>query len=152
MLKQGLRTSCADDTRAKYKIVASRTARPKGSRSEAGMEPPHYLTDDIALDEWRRITPLLADEGRKSTARRALFVGYCTAVAKAVRAEEILLREGRYYETETSRGSIMRRRHPAAADAEQAWSDVRKFAKQLGIAGLDSHSVADPEGRRSIFK
>jgi P27 family predicted phage terminase small subunit len=149
MSRQGLGISFHNRKPTNYQIGASRRLQTAEGSSNKTTDPPHYLVDDIALDEWKRVAPHLATDGTLTSARFALLVGYCTAVAKAVRAEETLLREGRYYETETNSGSVMRRRHPAAQDAEQAWSSVRKFAKQLGLATADDD---DGSERRAIFK
>ncbi|MFZ1413715.1 MAG: P27 family phage terminase small subunit [Defluviicoccus sp.] len=151
MLKKGLDFTYGVN-RAKHRGAISVDPRaPKGPQQD-GTEPPHYLTDDIAVEEWKRVASHLLADGLLTAARRALLAGYCTAVARAIRAEETLLREGRYYETETSRGSVMRRRHPAAQDSEQAWCAVRKFARHLGIATPSSDDVGAGGGRRAIFK
>lgn len=138
----------------KTKHRGSLTADPRPTRNtpQDGTELPPYLTDEIAVEEWKRVAPHLLADGLLTAARRGLLAGYCTAVARAIRAEEILLREGRYYETETSRGSVMRRRHPAVQDSEQAWSAVRKFARQLGLATPSLEDIGEGAGRRAIFK
>lgn len=151
MLKKGLDFTYGIN-RAKHRGAISADPHPSKSAQQDGTEPPHYLTDDIAIEEWKRVASHLLADGLLTAARRALLVGYCTAVARAIRAEETLLREGRYYETETSRGSVMRRRHPAAQDSEQAWCAVRKFARNLGIATPSSDDVGAGSGRRAIFK
>ena len=88
-----------------------------------------------------------------SQAKSSLLAGYCIAVACAVRAEQILAAEGRYYETRTKRGSVMRRRHPAALDAEQGWTSARRLAKELGLTGdCQGEQPAAAAPRRSLFK
>lgn len=126
--------------------------RQDSSLMEDKADPPPYLTDEIAVYEWKCVAKQLMAEKRLNSARRALLAGYCSALAKAIRAEETLRREGRYYETETSRGSVMRRRHPAAQDAEQAWNDVRRFGKQLGLVASDGDDGEDCGERRAILK
>lgn len=114
--------------------------------------PPGFLVDEIAREEWERVSAALFAKASPSLAQSSLLAGYCTAVARAIRAEQTLAREGRYYETRTGRGSVLRRRHPAAQDAEQGWSSARRLAKQLGLIGgvLGDQAAADP--RRSLFK
>lgn len=139
-------------TRPNTSILKNKSSAQRKNDTSNATEPPHYLQDYIAVDEWKRVASQLAKNGLFTPARRALLAGYCSAVAQAIRAEETLLREGRYYETETSRGSVMRRRHPAAQDAEQAWAAVRKFAKQLGIAAPNLVPDNGCSERRAIFK
>ncbi|MDS4012499.1 MAG: P27 family phage terminase small subunit [Defluviicoccus sp.] len=151
MLKKGLDFTYGTN-HAKHRGAIAADPRSPKSAHQDGTEPPHYLTDDIAVEEWKRVASHLLADGLLTAARRALLVGYCTAVARAIRAEETLLREGRYYETETNRGSVMRRRHPAAQDSEQAWCAVRKFARQLGLATQSPDDLGAGGGRRAIFK
>ena len=113
--------------------------------------PPSFLTDEIAREEWDRVSALF-DEGSLalSLAQRSLLAGYCNAVARAVRAEHIV--EGRYYETRTKRGSLMRRRHPAAQDAAEGWTAARHLAKQLGLIGGSLGERRGEGSRRRVFK
>ena len=114
--------------------------------------PPGYLLDEIAREEWERVSAALFFRAAPTLAQSSLLAGYCTAVARAIRAEQTLALEGRYYETRTGGGSILRRRHPAVHDVEQGWASARRLAKQLGLIGgaLGDQSAADP--RRSLFK
>jgi len=146
------KTIARHQKRPNTSILKSKNASQRSAGTSNITETPHYLQDYIAVDEWKRVSNQLAKEGLFTSASRALLAGYCSAVAQAIRSEETLLREGRYYETETSRGSVMRRRHPAAQDAEQAWAAVRKFAKQLGIAAPNLVPDNGSSERRAIFK
>jgi P27 family predicted phage terminase small subunit len=150
-MTQGLSIEYRARTPDINRAVNKRAQKPGHLFREDLTDPPHYLLDEIAIYEWKAVAKQLAAENRLNSARRAILVGYCSALAKAIRAEETLVREGRYYETETSRGSLMRRRHPAAQDAEQAWNDVRRFGKQLGIVASDDDADAGSE-RRAILK
>jgi P27 family predicted phage terminase small subunit len=114
--------------------------------------PPSFLIDEIAREEWERVAASLFDQGSASLAKRSLLAGYCNAVARAVRAEHILTVEGRYYETRTKRGSLMRRRHPAAQDAEEGWTAARHLAKQLGLIGGSLGERRGEGSRRRVFK
>jgi P27 family predicted phage terminase small subunit len=137
---------------ANHRMITKNTPHITAVDGGEDCDVPNYLTDDIAIDEWKRIAPRLAAAGRLNAPCRALLVGYCSAVAKAIRAEETVLREGRYYETETSRGSLMRRRHPAAQDADHAWGAIRRFAKQLGLVAPDLLHGGGLNQRRALLK
>ena len=133
-------------------LTRDRLARPEpGTRSVS--QTPSIVVDEVAREEWGRVAETLFRNGILTFAQQALLAGYCNAVAKAVRAEQTLAQEGRYYQTVNNRGSIMRRRHPAAQDAEEGWATARKFAKQLGITGVASGDHAYREdSRRRLFK
>jgi P27 family predicted phage terminase small subunit len=126
--------------------------RSAPSRTAHGAAPPAFLVDEIAREEWERVSASLIGQGELSLAQRSLLAGYCTAIARAVRAEQTLAVEGRYYETRTRRGSLMRRRHPAAQDAEEGWTAARQLAKQLGLIGGPSCDRRAGVSRRRVFK
>lgn len=146
--------------------VAGQVVRPKcfektldspaiGTRSADGASlppPPPYLNDEIALREWHAIAPTLARRGLLDEGMRPLLAGYCSALARTVRAEQILLREGRYYKTITTGGSVMKRRHPAVQDAEEGWASVRQFARHLGLSASFVSSRSIKSGRSDFFK
>lgn len=129
---------------------AHRQASPL--RTANGTTPSAFLVDEIAREEWERVSASLIEQGALSLAQRSLLAGYCNTIARAVRAEQALAIEGRYYETRTKRGSLMRRRHPAAQDAEEGWTAARQLAKQLGLTGglLGDRRAGDC--RRRVFK
>jgi P27 family predicted phage terminase small subunit len=143
-------------------LIALSTVRSSGEglayrhsaaqRSAICIIPSVYLVDEIAREEWERVSAALLEHGSLSLEKRSLLAGYCNAVAKAVRAEQTLAVEGRYYETKTKRGSLMRRRHPAAQDAEEGWTAARQLAKQLGITGGAAGARQREHPRRRVFK
>jgi phage terminase small subunit len=114
--------------------------------------PPQFLVDALAIDGWNRIAQHIRPDALHVPVYRTLLAGYCTSIAKAVRAEMIIAKEGRYYTTQGRQGVIMRRRHPAVQDAEEAWISARRFAKQLGLLDMHANSPLRNSGRRSIFK
>jgi phage terminase small subunit len=130
------------------------TNRNAGSQTglHVDLAPPSFLIDCIAIEEWKKLSPLFESQGLLDSRIRPLLAGYCNAVARAVRAEQALALEGRYYRIKTGKGSIMRRRHPAAQDAEEGWAAVRQFARQLGICRGLSKEEDEGEKRCSMFK
>lgn len=137
------------ETKRKRATLRSDRAQPVPSvrQSRPNLDPPAIVRDEIAIAEWRRVAPSLAANGLLTAAHETLLAGYCNAVASAVRAEETLAAEGRYFET---RGA-MKRRHPAVQDALENWQAARSFARQLGITG---GNLGEPEenDRRAAFK
>ena len=118
----------------------------------ADSEPPPFLLDEIAREEWARVSGVLPNETTALLASRTLLAGYCNAVARAVRAEQTLAAEGHYYQSTTGGGAIIRRRHPAVHDAEQGWTSARRLAKQLGIIGGAAVAQNLSGARRGLFK
>lgn len=129
--------------------VDARDAAPAGS---ASAEVPPILTDEIAIAEWQRTAPMLSRNGRLTALQQTLLVGYCSTLAKAMRAEEVVAREGAYYEVTTRTGETLMKRHPAVIDAEKSWNALRQFARQLGLAADRQRAPAETEQRRAIFK
>lgn len=130
----------------------SGSGQAEWGRLRSGMMPPSFVVDEIARDEWQRVHTAMFGGVELTMAQCSLLAGYCNAVARAVRAEQTLAQEGRYYQTRTRVGSVMRRRHPAAHDAEQGWTAARHLAKQLGITGGPLSDQPHLDARRSLFK
>ncbi|MGZ9204861.1 MAG: P27 family phage terminase small subunit, partial [Nitrospira sp.] len=118
------------------------------------LEPPSYLMDEIAIREWLTVAPNLLRRGLLDETMRPLLAGYCNALARSVRAEQVLAREGRYYRTVSRAGSATKRRHAAVQDAEEGWAPpVCHFAKQLGISSSSCAKLHEKEVRaHSMFK
>lgn len=134
-------------------VISVSAGAPKQQRSsERDSEPPPFLLDDIAREEWARVSGVLPRGATASLALRTLLAGYCNAVARAVRAEQTLAAEGHYYQSTTGGGAIIRRRHPAVHDAEQGWTSARRLAKQLGIIGGAAVAQDKSGSRRGLFK
>lgn len=117
-----------------------------------GVAPPNYLADEIALREWLAVAPALEKRGLLDETMRPLLAGYCNALARSVRAEQILAREGRYYRAVTRSGSTIRKRHPAVQDAEEGWASVRHFARLLGISPCSTNQRSKTAIELSMFK
>lgn len=134
-------------------VVTLQGTTPQHQRpSDLETQPPSFLLDDIAREEWVRVASSLPMECSASLAQRTLLAGYCNAVARAVRAEQVLAAEGRYYHSTTGGGSMIRRRHPAVQDAEQGWTSARQLAKQLGMTGGAAVAQNRSGARRGLFK
>jgi phage terminase small subunit len=116
------------------------------------LHPPTYLVDEIAIREWICAAPALLRRGLLDEIMKPLLAGYCNAIARSVRAEQVLAKEGRYYKTTTRGGSTVKRRHPAVQDAEEGWASVRYFAKQLGISSLPGGEGRGGTRDVSMFK
>jgi P27 family predicted phage terminase small subunit len=128
------------------------TERATEAGPGASIEVPPVLIDEIAIAEWQRVAPMLARNGSLTALQQTLLVGYCATLAKAMRAEDVVAREGAYYEVKTGSGGMMMRRHPAVIDAEKSWNALRQFARQLGITASRQRTSPASEQRRAVFK
>lgn len=132
-----VRSLLEEEKKQRGQVVSFRACSALSSdpaTSESGdLEPPCYLIDEIAVREWQSVAPCLLRRGLLDETIRPLLAGYCNALARSVRAEQVLAKEGRYYKTVGRCGSSIKRRHPAVQDAEEGWASVRHFAKQLRI-------------------
>jgi P27 family predicted phage terminase small subunit len=148
----------ADRNRTRRRLIAfhavteASNPTPDAQGKGASVAVPPILTDEIAIAEWQRVAPTLARQGELTALQQTLLVGYCTTLAKAKRAEDIIAREGAYYATTATSGGTVLKRHPAAVDAEKSWSALRQFARQLGIGAERPTAVAKKEPRRALFK
>lgn len=122
------------------------------ARSGDELAPPDYLSDDIALTEWRAVAPILSTRGLLEEYIKPLLAGYCMALARSIRAEHVIQQEGRYYKTTTSSGSVLKRRHPAVHEVEEGWAAVRKFAIQLGFPPAPRSRKLPPKKDNYLFK
>jgi P27 family predicted phage terminase small subunit len=125
---------------------------PDDATPGASLQVPPILVDEIAIAEWQRVVPTLAHNGRLTALQQTLLVGYCSTMAKAMRAEDIIAREGAYYEVAARGGGTLMKRHPAVVDAEKSWNALRQFARQLGIGAVRPRAPAATEQRRALFK
>lgn len=114
-------------------FAASRAANaaPAPARITCKLSPPSYLTDAVGVEEWARIAPILEERGLLSPVMSTLLAAYCNALSRSIRAEKIMEEEGQYYSTKTCRGSVLKRRHPAAKDAEDGWATVMQFGRHI---------------------
>lgn len=93
-------------------------------------EPPKLLAGE-ALREWRRVTPLLAEVGLIALLDRAIVASYCTAYARWVEAEKVLVKEGLIVKAPSGYPIFS----PYLAIANRAMDQVRQMAEQIGMSG-----------------
>ncbi|MCU0895397.1 MAG: P27 family phage terminase small subunit [Rhodospirillales bacterium] len=150
-LLQDAKIQCAEVVSISGCSATSKSG-PCRSGGVTDLNPPPYLVDEIAIREWITAAPALLRRGLLDEIMKPLLAGYCNAIARSVRAEQVLAKEGRYYKTTTRGGSTVKRRHPAVQDAEEGWASVRYFAKQLGISPLPGADERTATRDVSMFK
>jgi P27 family predicted phage terminase small subunit len=92
-------------------------------------DPPEEVTG-AALDEWHRITPLLAAMGLLSRLDRAALVGYCIAWGRWMEAEAELEKYGAV--VKSPNGFPVQ--SPFLAIANRAMKQVKEFLVEFGMS------------------
>jgi P27 family predicted phage terminase small subunit len=102
-------------------------------------EPPGFF-DPIAVYEWERIGPSLIEKRVLTAMDLAAFSGYCLNVARMVKAERLVAKEGLVVD-----GPMGEKAHPAVMIARQSEAEVLKFAKEFGITPASRTRVSVPQ-------
>ncbi|MGE3247962.1 MAG: phage terminase small subunit P27 family [Beijerinckiaceae bacterium] len=108
----------------------------------ADRAPPEWLPKE-ARSEWRRVLPILVDRGVLSEADLATFANYCAAVGLTIRAQKQLDAEGLTFDSPTGR-----KRHPAAGIVNEAMTQARQLAAELGLTPVSRARPAIREGSK----
>jgi P27 family predicted phage terminase small subunit len=98
--------------------------KPKGDTPTC----PSWLSP-LAKQEWKRITPELAQLGLLSSLDRNILAGYCNAFALWQEAQECLSKQGTVYVT--TKGKLEPR--PEIAIVKTAGEMMNAFAAELGL-------------------
>lgn len=100
--------------------------------------PPAFLKG-AALEEWRRVVPLLAETGQLSKLDRGLLTCWCVTWSEFLIAVETLATEG---PTIVSGGKV--REHPAFRRRVALGRELRQLAVTLRLAPAKGRVVAKP--------
>ncbi len=90
---------------------------------------PEFL-DEVAREEWDRISGILTEMGLLSTADRAALAAYCTVYSRWVHAEEQVKKFGTIVKS-PEKGFPMK--SPYLTVADQAMESMRKFLVEFGL-------------------
>jgi len=90
---------------------------------------PDFL-DEVAQEEWYRISEILSEMGLLSTADRAALAAYCTVYSRWVHAEEQVKKFGTIVKS-PEKGFPMK--SPYLTVADQAMETMRKFLVEFGL-------------------
>ncbi len=104
----------------------------------AATKPRVWLSKE-AKAEWKRVLPLIIPRRILTPADLATFASYCAAVGQMVDAQRILAREGL-----TFVGASGPKRHPAAGIMNDAQTQARQLAAELGLTPV-SRSRPKPQ-------
>lgn len=90
---------------------------------------PEFL-NDVAQEEWRRISIILDEMGLLSAADRAALAAYCTVYSRWVAAEKQVAKYGTIVKS-PDKGFPMK--SPYLTVADQAMESMRKFLVEFGL-------------------
>jgi P27 family predicted phage terminase small subunit len=92
-------------------------------------EPPASL-DAVALEEWQRVTPILAEVGLITKLDRAVIAAYCTAWSRWVECERMLVFTG--FIVKSSKGVPMF--SPYLTGSYKAMDYLCRLAGEIGLS------------------
>ncbi len=113
-------------------------------------DPPELLTeaaargDKAALEEWKRVTPLLADVGLIAKLDRAIIAAYCMAWARWIDCERQLVTTGLIVKAPNGYPMYS----PYLTASNKALDQVRQLSEQIGLSGSSRSRIKtnDPAG------
>jgi P27 family predicted phage terminase small subunit len=105
-----------------------------------GVEPPVWLKDE-ALKVWSRLAPNVVRLKLLTPVDAEAFARYCRNLARWLKMQEVLDREGETYESESQHGKL-KRAHPAFLIGDRL---ARLLESQEAVFGLN------PAERQRIF-
>lgn len=113
-------------------------------------DPPEWL-DEKAIEEWVELTTLMsAVHGWLTRVNKTTLAGHCHWYSVWVAAEEVLLKEGRYYQQiigedeETGTSAVVKKLHPLVKVSKDAWANMLKCDQELGITPARGSSTRVP--------
>ena len=100
------------------------------------IEPPEFMLDDnIAMGEWRRVVPLLAEKGVLDKLDTVELAIYCVCVSELHEVCLILRRDGFTHKTggKRARNGEQLKNRPEVARRTQLIKDIRSAASSFGM-------------------
>lgn len=95
-------------------------------------EPPAHL-DAVAVEEWERISPILAKMGCLSEADRGALAGYCSKWSDWVHADTLVKKNGMFSGNTDNPESKIPMIHPAYYLAAKAHKQFMSIAVEFGL-------------------
>lgn len=109
-------------------------------------EPPDWLTDEDALDEWEHTAPTLTRLKLTKPEDHQTFAVYCQTVANYVRAQTKLSKEGMTIMTTVGlpNGAVQQKpiANPLVAVTLKLSAELLKYAKEFGLTPVASAQLS----------
>ena len=100
---------------------------------------PEWLSESAA-EVWDRLAPELVRLKVLTVADEIALALLCDAYAEFIAARQAVGGQA-VYETETMQGTLMKRSHPAVAQASDAWRRVLAAASEFGLSPASRSKV-----------
>ena len=118
-----------------FKLVTGNPGRRPLNAREATpkvvIPDPPAMLDELALAEWHRVTPLLAEVGLITRLDRAVVAGYCMAFSRWMECERMLKTTGLIVKSPNGYPMYS----PYLAASNKALDQVRQMSEQIGLSG-----------------
>ena len=112
------------------------------TRTDEILNPPAWLSDTLAKNEWKRIIPQLLEIDIVGNLDLASIAGYCNAYAQYRHATDQLKTEPLVYHTADEKtGYESHKENPTIKVQTNAAAEMRKFASLCGLT-IDSRLKA----------
>lgn len=111
-----------------------------------GTRPPRGMSKG-ARNEWDRVYPLLTEQRVLTRADRAALAAYCVHYDRWQQAEASVRRHFEKYRTYCVRTDTTVKPLPDIAVANQAQSEMRKWAAELGLTPASRSKVSAGQGK-----
>ena len=108
-----------------------RPLNPREATPKVVIPNPPEMLDELALAEWRRVTPLLAEVGLITRLDRAVVAGYCMAFSRWMECERMLKTTGLIVKSPNGYPMYS----PYLAASNKALDQVRQMSEQIGLSG-----------------
>ena len=108
-----------------------RPLNPREATPKVTIPDPPEMLDELALAEWNRVTPLLAEVGLITRLDRAVVAGYCMAFSRWMECERMLKTTGLIVKSPNGYPMYS----PYLAASNKALDQVRQMSEQIGLSG-----------------
>ena len=102
---------------------------------DSSLQPPPWLTGEIAVSEWKRLSGHLQRSHVLADTDRTALGMYCTALQRWVLAQRDVEQNGMTFRTVSKHGELTRI-NPAFKIAESSAREVSRLGQQLGLGAL----------------
>lgn len=107
------------------------------------LEPPKWMDDDLAIEEWKRVVPQLLEINVVGNLDLANIAGYCVAYSHWRKASDVLEREEYVVPTAESQKT-----NPLVDVQIKYATEMRRFGDQCGMS-INSRLKAAAEKRKA---
>jgi len=117
------------------------------SMTSIGDPPSVFVGNDVAVQEWERLGPVLCNMGLLKDTDLAAFTLYCLAFSRWIQAEENVNKNGIVITAVGASGLVSYKKNPAIQVAETYLSAMLRILNELGFTPASRSKVILPEDK-----